>query len=120
MVDRIGVELGRRLRQLRAQRGLTQAQFAELTRKSVETISNFERGQTLPSVQTLAQISKVLNISIAQLFDDKMPPLDPKFGSPLATKISLLSSDDKDLLLGMADLLHARAKSPKKRKRSQS
>jgi transcriptional regulator with XRE-family HTH domain len=120
MGDRIGVELGKRLRQLRAQRGLTQAQFAELTRKSVETISNFERGQTLPSVQTLAQISRVLNIGIAELFDDKAPAFDPKSGAPLAMKLSLLSTDDKELLLGMADFLHARTKSSKKRKRDRS
>jgi transcriptional regulator with XRE-family HTH domain len=119
MRNRIGVELGKRLRQLRAQRGLTQAQFAELAGKSVETISNFERGQTLPSVQTLAQISKALNVGIAELFDDKPPGLDPKFGSPLSAKINLLSSDDKELLLGMADLLYARTKSSKKRKRNQ-
>jgi transcriptional regulator with XRE-family HTH domain len=116
MVDRIGIELGKRLRQLRAQRGLTQAQFAELTRKSVETISNFERGQTLPSVQTLAHISKVLNISIAQLFDDKSFAPDPKRGVPLAAKMSLLSIEDRELLLGMADWLYARRKSSKKRK----
>src|SRR3954462_14950985 len=118
MGDRIGIELGKRLRQFSAQQGLTQAQFAELPRKSVETISNFERGQTLPSVQTLARISKVLNISIAQLFDDKMPVPDPKTGTPLAAKIRLLSSDDKELLLGIANLLHARTKSSKKRKRN--
>lgn len=117
MGDRIGIELGKRLRQLRGQRGLTQAQFAELTRKSVETISNFERGQTLPSVQTLAQISRALNISMAQLFDDRTPAEDSKFGTSLTAKISLLTSEDKELLLGMADLLYARTKSSKKRKR---
>ena len=52
----IGIHIGTRIRAFREARGLTQAQLAQLMRKNVETISNFERGRVVTSIRTLDQL----------------------------------------------------------------
>ena len=116
MNDRIGIELGKRLRELRSLRGLTQAQFANLARKSVETISNFERGQTLPSLRTLADLSRVLGVGMAELFE--LPKGRAADNQALNLAIDRLAQEDRELLLDFAELLRVRKASRKKRKSS--
>lgn len=72
MSEALRIQLGGRLRELRESRGLTQAQLAHLLGKSWETISNFERGKTLPSLVTLEQVAGVLGLSMRDFFDDKV------------------------------------------------
>lgn len=59
---------GKRLRQLRRQKDLTQEQLAEVTGLSVDSISNIERGINAPSFQTLERLAKALSVSVAELF----------------------------------------------------
>lgn len=63
------VKFGRRLRQIRRLKNLTQEQLAEVTGISVEFVSNIERGINAPSFDTLEKLSEVLNVSYADLFD---------------------------------------------------
>ncbi|HEY0835013.1 MAG TPA: helix-turn-helix transcriptional regulator [Azospirillum sp.] len=57
------------LRTLRSDRGLTQEQLAELIDRSVQTVSNMERGETLPTIDTLARIAERLRIPLRELTD---------------------------------------------------
>lgn len=59
--------LGLRLKAIREQRGITQQELAELIDRSVESVSNIERGAAEPSLETLARLSKSLNVTIADL-----------------------------------------------------
>lgn len=59
---------GKRLRQLRRERDLTQEQLAEVVGISVDMLSNIERGVNAPSFETLEKLASVLRISVSTLF----------------------------------------------------
>lgn len=59
---------GRRLRQLRLQRKLTQERLAEGAGVSVDLISNIERGINAPSFETLERLAESLHVSVKELF----------------------------------------------------
>jgi transcriptional regulator with XRE-family HTH domain len=61
-------KFGRRLRQIRAQRRMTQEQFAETLDMSVDFLSLIERGRNAPSFETLDKIAKRLKMTVADLF----------------------------------------------------
>jgi transcriptional regulator with XRE-family HTH domain len=69
MEQKLGIKLGKRIRRLREGRGLTQAQLASLLLKSVETVSNMERGKTLPGILTAAKLANALGVELKELFD---------------------------------------------------
>ncbi len=98
----ISIKLGQQIKKLREGRGLSQARLSELALKSVETISNFERGKTTPSVLTLSKLSEVLNVDMKDFFDfenvDKTSDID-------STKLGLLSKGDKEVVSIVVDAL---------------
>ena len=59
---------GQHLREIRAQRGMTQERFAETVEISVDFLSLIERGISVPSFETLERISKRLRLPVAELF----------------------------------------------------
>jgi transcriptional regulator with XRE-family HTH domain len=61
-------KFGARLRQIRAQRRMTQEQFAETLDISVDFLSLIERGRNAPSFETLDKIAKRLRMSVSELF----------------------------------------------------
>jgi transcriptional regulator with XRE-family HTH domain len=63
------ISFGRRLRQLRRERDLTQEQLAEVAEVSVDLVSNIERGVNAPSFETLERLAAALSLPIKDLFD---------------------------------------------------
>ncbi len=61
--------LGKNIKVARHTRGLTQAAVAAMVGKSVETISNIERGNILPGLDTLVALANALEVSPASLLD---------------------------------------------------
>ena len=61
--------IGKRVREARKNKGLTQDDLAALIDKTVETISNIERGVKLPGLATLEDIRKVLGVKLSDLVD---------------------------------------------------
>ena len=59
---------GRRLRDIRLHRRMSQERFAETLNISVDFLSLIERGRNAPSFETLDRISKRLRISLSELF----------------------------------------------------
>lgn len=62
--------IGLRVKLGREQASLTQEQLAALVDRTPETISNIERGQTLPSLGTLESLGCHLNRSLRDFLDD--------------------------------------------------
>jgi len=61
--------LGKRLRELRKRKGLSQERLAELVGfESSNSISNVENGYNYPSIQNLEKILKVLDSSLKSVF----------------------------------------------------
>lgn len=63
MSDTLKKHVGKRIRAARKGAGLTQEQLAAMIDKSVETVSNLERGHTAPSLETLALVASTLGYS---------------------------------------------------------
>ena len=57
-------QIGRQIAKARLARGLTQEGLAERTGRSVEAISNLERGKSFPSLDTLQSLSDRLGVPI--------------------------------------------------------
>lgn len=60
--------LGKRIRELRKARNLTQERLAELVEIGPANISYIETGRFSPSVETLAKLSKILEVPIYELY----------------------------------------------------
>ena len=61
-------DFGKRLRKIRRNQDLTQAQLAETIGVTMEFVSLLERGQTSPSFDTLEKLAKALGVSVSELF----------------------------------------------------
>ena len=59
---------GKRLRELRTQKGLTQEKMAEQIEIQPENYSRIENGLSFPKPENLAKLSKVLGVELAELF----------------------------------------------------
>lgn len=64
-----GIDVGRCLRGLRAQRGLSMRALAEQSGLNVNTLSLIENGKTSPSVATLQTLASALETPITAFFD---------------------------------------------------
>lgn len=69
MVDKNSVLLGRRIRDLRVKRGLSQERLSELCGISSRHISELERGKSNPGYQLLESLSRALGISAPELLN---------------------------------------------------
>ncbi len=61
--------LGRRIKELRKNAGLTQEQLAEMINIETTSLSGIESGRHFPSLPTIEKISKNLNVEMKTLFD---------------------------------------------------
>jgi len=64
-------DLGKRIRSMRAQRGITLQQLASRTNLSKSLLSKIENGKVSSPVSTLFTIAKALNTKITYFFNDK-------------------------------------------------
>lgn len=67
------VDIGQKLRELRAERGLTLRSLAELSGLNVNTLSMIENARTSPSVTTLQQLAFALDAPITAFFEVEQP-----------------------------------------------
>lgn len=67
-MGKLQLQFGKRVRQIRRQRDMTQEQLAEAVGVSAEFISNVERGVNAPSFDTLEKLAEALNVAPVELF----------------------------------------------------
>lgn len=63
----------RRLREIRRERGLTQAQVAEMLQIRQPTYAGYESGENEPTLGTVDRIAGVFEIDAADLLQEKIP-----------------------------------------------
>ncbi len=61
--------LGKRVRELRKKRGLTQERLAEKANVDVKFLGNIERGKENPTVGTLEKIAGALSVRLHQILN---------------------------------------------------
>lgn len=63
----IKVAFGKRVKQLRQLRELTQQEFAEKANISISFLGNIERGNKSPTVETLQKMADALDVTLSEL-----------------------------------------------------
>ena len=64
------MDIGKKIKELRVAKGLTQEQLAELAGVSLQHIGEIERGQGNPTLNSLVKLSDALDISLSELFEN--------------------------------------------------
>lgn len=70
-------QVGRRIQRLRAERGMTQRELAEAIGVEPESVSRAETGNISLSLTNLAEIARVLGLSLGDLVDCARPAPPP-------------------------------------------
>ena len=89
---------GANLKAFRKKNGMTQAALAEAVDKSIDLISQIERGTSSPSFETISKLSEALDVSAQDFFNGSglnVKSNSSKFAS-LQNKMAKLSEDDLD------------------------
>jgi transcriptional regulator with XRE-family HTH domain len=90
---------------LRKLRGITQEQLAEKIDKTVETVSNIERGKKLPGLATLDSIRMALGVSLSELIDvSSKKPDRGQLALETKAKFLLSKMNKKELSIAVAQL----------------
>jgi transcriptional regulator with XRE-family HTH domain len=96
-----------RLREVRASRGMTQAELAHKARISEAYIGRLERGQASPGVDLVDRLARALGATSADLLPTQPPPdtLAVLKGQARALFDTVLQSADRETLLVLNPLL---------------
>ncbi len=91
--------LGKRVNELREARGWSQVRLADELNVSKQTVSNWENGNILPSVDMLVRISRVFNVSTDYILGlESIPRLNVEgLSENVIAHISLLIDDYRRL-----------------------
>ncbi|HUF59768.1 MAG TPA: helix-turn-helix transcriptional regulator [Actinomycetota bacterium] len=74
-----GKHFGQRLRESRVNAGLSQSELEDISGIPKARLSRYENGHVEPSIQTLARLSRALNVSEASLLGDQRATLEDFF-----------------------------------------
>ena len=89
---------------------LSQQEVAELIDRSIETVSNIERGKTSPTVETLERLCNHLNLPILDFFDNDglMDKSQKRAKEELQIRdiADQLPGKELKIAVGMMELLH--------------
>lgn len=97
-------ELGPRIAHARRARGLTQEQLAKLIGRPKNSVSDWERGERVPSIEVIAEIADALRVSIDDLVRGDLDKAlsDQKSGSEESAQITAGQLDALRQRLGRA------------------
>jgi len=81
------------LKALRKSRGLTQEEFASQLHVVRQTVSKWESGQSVPDAALLVWISEIMEVPVADLLGDTLPPSEEQNDARvLAEKLSVVTA----------------------------
>lgn len=105
-----GKHFGQRLREARVAAGLSQSELEDISGIPKARLSRYENGHVEPSIQTLARLSRALNVSEASLLGDQRAILEDFFNVLHDRGVRITSSDQGARIAhAIADLLEAMA-----------
>ena len=108
--EKLKSQLGSNIVAYRKRSGLTQAKLAEKLNYSDKAISKWERGESMPDVLTLVQLSELFEISVDELLRDpnEIPEHTPgpiEHAMEAAVEKTLKRKANKKVILGLSSLL---------------
>jgi HTH-type transcriptional regulator, repressor for puuD len=98
--DPIVADFGRRLREIRQLRGMTQAYLAEEAKVGLSYITRLENGTSAPGIDLVARLAAALGTTVADLLPTTAPPDDVAVLRRRARTLfdTLVQTDDRQLL----------------------
>ena len=90
--------IGNRIRAVRMEKKMTQAQLAEAVGVGVTHISHIETGNTIPSLQTLLDIINVLGCSADELLCVEVEKARPLYDNWLGSQLADCSPQELKLI----------------------
>lgn len=97
IINRFGLTV----KALRQQKGLTQEQLGERSGLNIKYIGNVERGESNPSLRSIAMLCKGLEISITDLFS--LLENVPKVRENFLANYGYLSAQDQEFFENLID-----------------
>jgi transcriptional regulator with XRE-family HTH domain len=106
--------LPERLRELRAEQGLSQAELADKIGSDARQVSRYENGRVAPSLEAVVRIAETFNTSVDYLVTPDAPrrPLHAR-GNALDARLadlSQLTDDERATILAVIDAITTKAK----------
>lgn len=95
------LDIGKKIRSLRQQKGLSQIDLAKIIGVSKSTMSNYERNYSTPDPDVVVALANYFNVSIDYLYDYDERPIHPnltKENTLYQTKYSL-TKDEYNVLI---------------------
>ena len=89
------VALGKRIKALRKQNKLSQAELAEKAGLSEKYPSSIECATSIPSIETIASISRVLEVSVDYLLFGSSSYKTPTISNEIFDLIAIMPEKDK-------------------------
>ena len=110
MALKLEQQIGMRVRLARKAQNLTQEELGARIEKTVETVSNIERGKTLPGLLTLYELARVLRVPLPELIEVKERQSDASLRRAeaeyrLRDLAAQLSDSGLDQVIGHAELV---------------
>ena len=103
-----GKHFGQRLRESRVAAGLSQSELEDISGIPKARLSRYENGHVEPSIQTLARLSRALNVSEASLLGDQRAILEDFFSVLYDRGVRVTSSEQGARIAhAIADLIEA-------------
>jgi transcriptional regulator with XRE-family HTH domain len=103
-----GKHFGNRLREARVGAGLSQSELEEISGIPKARLSRYENGHVEPSIQTLARLSRALNVSEASLLGDQRAVLEDFFAILNSRGVRITSKEQGvKLAFAVADMIEA-------------
>ena len=91
--------LGQRIKKLRKAKGFSQELLAEKIDKSVDAVSNIERGIFAPRIDTALDIARALDVQLFELFKiEEIPTEDAQKTALLEEIVDLLKEQPNEIL----------------------
>ena len=101
------MEVGKRLKQLRDDRGMTMYRLTQLTGVSGHHIKGIEEGTRQPTIETLSKLVNALGSSLVEIFNDNTEcSYLTEDERRLIENYRTMSAEKSEALLRMSDVLN--------------
>lgn len=98
-------QLGKKIKTVRCNRGLTQENLAELVGCNTSHISNIENNYTKLSLNVLLAIANALNVSIDYLLSSQLNSSSKILNQEILNKLEKCDNMDKEKILKIIDVI---------------
>lgn len=92
-MNNLKIRLGRRIKDLRKSKNITQEKLAEIISMDITSLSKIETGRNYPQPETVEKLANALNVSIDKLFLFKDDFSKEEYLNEINNNIKFISND---------------------------